>query len=69
MWYRVDDTKFNFRHLELEGLQDILVELNCRPRICSLHVGWRYRFGSHQYIGMVTEAVEVDVITFVSRTY
>lgn len=29
-WYREDDTEFNFRYLELESLQDILVELNCR---------------------------------------
>ena len=32
-WYRVDDTEFSFRHLELEGLPDILADLNCRKHI------------------------------------
>lgn len=39
IWYRVDDTEFNFRHLELEGFQEIFVELNCRPRTwCLKHI-------------------------------
>lgn len=33
MWYRADHIEFNFKDLEMESLQDILVGLNCKPRI------------------------------------
>lgn len=35
----------------------------------SAYVGWKYRFGSHKPIGLVTEAMGVDMIILVTRVY
>lgn len=60
-WYWVDDTEYNFDIYTWKIFTTFFVALNYvsqgfSPQ--SAYVGWKYRFGSHQPIVLVTGAMK-----------